>query len=355
MGSRSRPRSRRQAVTRPASTSTLPATAEPYAPDAGLIDTLNRLSLGTARPWTEDPHPTCGASVSFIDTAAEFSGLTTSDFAGWQCSVREAFPTFETDFVPLAISTDSPLASACGTDTATEATRCGEAYFLAAGPKITAMDSEISVSPLTANNPIGTPHTVTATVKSVATGTPLVGQLVSFTVSGANAGVTGTCAPSDCKTNTAGQVTFTYIGSQAGTDTITASFMCNPAIHTATANQTWIGPAPTTTTTVSETTTTMAPTSHPPSVFQVELRRCRYLHVGYNRFPAGTVVHWSVSEHGATVATGQFSTLGGGRKYHFVTPLLGVAVEPDSKGRVDLQWVFDGTTINKTMTRRARC
>jgi hypothetical protein len=328
--------------------------AQPFGPNPALVDTLSRLSVGTTRPWTEDPHPTCGARVSFIDTAAEFSDLATSDFAGWQCSVREAFPTFETDYVPIAISSDSPLASTCGTDTAAQATRCGEAYFLAAGPEVTAMDSEIALSPLTATNPIDTSHTITAAVKSAATGAPLVGQLVSFSVSGANAGTAGECVPSDCKTNSVGQVTFTYIGTNVGNDTITASFMCNPAIHTATANKTWVPNAATTTTTLPETTTT-SPPAHPPHIFQVELRKCTYLHVGYNRFPAGTVVQWTVSEHGTTVATGRFTTQGGGKKNHFVTPPLNVTVEAGSKGGVRLRWVLNGETINDSLARRARC
>jgi len=216
--------------------------AQEVGPNPALVNTLNMLSVGTARPWTENAHPTCGTSVSFIGTAPEFSDVTTSDFTGWPCAVHESFPTFETDSVPLAISTDSPDASTCGTDTTTQATHCGEAFFLAAGPETAAMDSEIAVTPLTATNPVGTTHTITATVNSVAAGTPLVGQLVSFSVSGANAGATGTCVPADCKTNSAGQVTFTYVGTNAGNDTITASFMCNPAIHTATADKTWVAP-----------------------------------------------------------------------------------------------------------------
>ena len=205
-----------------------------FGADPALVDTLNRLSVGAARPWTEDPHPACGSTVSVIGTAPEFADITSSDLAGWNCSVRVAFPTFETDFVPLAIGTDPPNpASTCGTDTTTQATNCGEAYLLAAGPELTAMDSEISVTPLTATNPVGATHTITATVKSANGGGPLVGQLVSFNVSGANAGATGTCVPVDCKSDSTGTVTFTYTGVNAGTDTITASFMCNHVIHTA--------------------------------------------------------------------------------------------------------------------------
>jgi hypothetical protein len=53
------------------------------------------------------------------------------------------------------------------------------------------------------------------------------GYLVGFGVGGKNAGATGVCVPADCKTNAAGQVTFTYsvpvAPSSIGLDTITAS------------------------------------------------------------------------------------------------------------------------------------
>jgi len=321
-----------------------------------LVATLNMLSVGTARPWTENADPTCGTRVSVIATAPEFSDIKTSDLTGWPCAVHEAFPTFETDFVPLAISTDSPDAATCGTDTTTQATNCGEAYFLAAGPETAAMDSEIALSPLTATNPVNTTHTITATVRSVAAGTPLVGQLVSFSVSGVNAGAAGTCVPADCKTNSAGQVTFTYFGTNAGNDTITASFMCNPAIHTATAEKTWIATAPTTTTTAPTTTTTAPPPpTVPPKIFQVELRHCTTLHIGYNHFPAGTVVLWKVTQRGSTDSRGKFTTLGGGRKNNILSPPLGVTLKSSPKGNVRLRWDINGTTFTDTAARATGC
>lgn len=66
-------------------------------------------------------------------------------------------------------------------------------------------------------------HTVTATLAGDGGGT-----LVTFTVTGQNAGATGTCSPNpDCTTNSSGQVSFTYsvpvAPSSLGTDTITVS------------------------------------------------------------------------------------------------------------------------------------
>jgi hypothetical protein len=81
----------------------------------------------------------------------------------------------------------------------------------------------ISLGPSTATNPVGTNHTVTATVTD-SNGVPQANVSLTFTVvSGPNAGKTGTCSPTACTTNANGQVTFTYAGSGgAGTDSIQA-------------------------------------------------------------------------------------------------------------------------------------
>jgi Bacterial Ig-like domain (group 1)/Beta-propeller repeat len=73
----------------------------------------------------------------------------------------------------------------------------------------------LTLSPVTAMNTVGTPHTVTATVRDFG-GRPVPGVTVRFTVSGANS-TTGSCV-----TATNGQCSFTYTGMHAGTDTITA-------------------------------------------------------------------------------------------------------------------------------------
>ena len=74
----------------------------------------------------------------------------------------------------------------------------------------------ITLTPATATNPVGTSHTVTATVIDPITTLPVSGKSVGFTVTGANTGSgSGT-------TNSSGQTTFTYTGTNVGTDTITA-------------------------------------------------------------------------------------------------------------------------------------
>ena len=81
------------------------------------------------------------------------------------------------------------------------------------------VSSNITLTPLTATNGTGTPHTVTATV--LENTVPAPNKLVTFNViSGPHAGTTGTDT-----TDAAGQATFTYIGLFPGTDNIQASYV----------------------------------------------------------------------------------------------------------------------------------
>jgi Bacterial Ig-like domain (group 1) len=74
---------------------------------------------------------------------------------------------------------------------------------------------QLGLTPASAINPVGTPHTVTATLTD-AEGAVVSGQTINFTVAGANARTgTGT-------TNGSGQATFTYTGTNAGQDQINA-------------------------------------------------------------------------------------------------------------------------------------
>lgn len=101
------------------------------------------------------------------------------------------------------------------------------------------LPGSISLDPATATNPVGTSHTVTATVRNDQ-GTAEPGESVSFSVtSGPNSGVSGTDT-SDAN----GQATFTYMSNgTAGTDTIIASFVDETgSTRSATAAKTWEAP-----------------------------------------------------------------------------------------------------------------
>jgi HYR domain len=213
-----------------------------YGQSAETLSILAAISAG-AGSWTIDAFPPCGGSVSLIASEPSFATLTTADLEGWSCSVHESFPTFPTDFSALAVATDTTSHPTCGVDPNTGLSACGEAYILIAGSSIVVASGSISVAPLDATNPVGTTHTVTANVTSG--GSPLAGQVVTFTVTGQNAGAVGTCVPAGCVTDASGNVSFTYSDANgAGDDTIKASFTdAAGSLQSATAQKHWVGVA----------------------------------------------------------------------------------------------------------------
>ncbi len=207
--------------------------------------TLSSINALTAYPghWSIDTTPPCGGNVSLIASVPQFSALSTSDLAGWSCSVHESFPTFPTDYSALAVATDTSSHPTCGIDPNTKLSACGEAYVLISGSSIVVTSGSIAVSPADSTNPVGTSHTVTANVTSA--GSPLVGKVVTFTVTGQNAGATGTCVPVGCASDSSGNVSFTYADANgAGDDTIKASFTdAGGSLQAATAQEHWVGVA----------------------------------------------------------------------------------------------------------------
>ena len=114
-----------------------------------------------------------------------------------------------------------------------------DARVVIGGAAVT-LPGTISLTPATATNPVGTSHTVTATVRNP-DGSPRSGVLVHFSVtSGPDNGKTGTGT-----TNATGKATFTYTNTGgAGTDTISASYTEGQNNFSATATKTWQGTAP---------------------------------------------------------------------------------------------------------------
>jgi len=92
------------------------------------------------------------------------------------------------------------------------------ALFLASTTAI--VGEGILIGPLSAVNPVGTQHTVTATVQDDQ-GAPIVGREVTFEiVSGPHVGLTDTDT-----TDATGEATFSYTGTSAGTDVIIATML----------------------------------------------------------------------------------------------------------------------------------
>lgn len=199
---------------------------------------LPLLTIDPAGVWTQNENPPCGGTASLISNAAQFATLTSGDLQGWFCSVHETFPRFPTDWAALAIATDTPTRPTCGTDVSSGAAVCGEAFVLIAGSGILVEAPNLALAPATATRTVGTSHTVIATVTNP-DDSPRSGIEVEFVVTGANAGVVGTCVPITCITDAAGEVTYSYTGAAEGEDTVNAAITVDGSRQTATAAATW--------------------------------------------------------------------------------------------------------------------
>lgn len=206
-------------------------TASCYAGE-GAEALLDSLSNGSGA-WSINYSPPCGGSAALVADHPSFATLASSQLQEWYCSIHMTFPTFPSDWTPLAVATDAATQPVCGSDKDTGAAACGEAYILIAGSGIVATAPDIEMTPATQAVADGAPATITATLSR--DGSPLVGVPVAFSVAGANDGVTGTCAPASCVTGADGTVSFTYTGTNAGEDTVFASFTDNGAKQTASA------------------------------------------------------------------------------------------------------------------------
>jgi uncharacterized protein (DUF2141 family) len=153
------------------------------------------------------------------------------------------------------------------------------------------------LTPPADTNPAGTPHTVTATVTD-ATGQPISGVRVTFSVSGANPRT-----PTSATTNASGQATFTYTGVVAGTDTISAYADTNSSgtqdagEPSGTAAKVWVAAAPATLVLTPATDTNVVGTSHTVTATVRD---------EFGNPASGIIVRFSVS--GANTASGNCTT-----------------------------------------------
>lgn len=134
-------------------------------------------------------------------------------------------------------------------------------FGLAVKGELTVSQRVLTLEPQTDENPVGSPHTVTATLTDGA-GNPIAGSSILFSVSGANT------AAGASVTNAAGQAQFTYTGTNLGTDTITACYdrnnsaSCDSNELMATAKKTWVVGPPATLDLVPPTATNTAGEQH---------------------------------------------------------------------------------------------
>lgn len=155
----------------------------------------------------------CYNDAHIVATHPALASLTDSSLSDWSCSVHQAFDSFPSDFLPLVIA-EGELPGALDFPDGTR----GVPYVVARGEGLRFV-RQIDLTPDSATNPVGTTHTVTATVRE--NGEPVVETEVEFLVlSGPNAGKSGSAF-----TDGAGQATFTYTDTGGpGTDTIQAYY-----------------------------------------------------------------------------------------------------------------------------------
>ena len=156
----------------------------------------------------------CYNNAHIVATHPALVGLTDASLSNWSCSVHEAISMYPSDFLPLAIARN---VGGPGSMTFPDGS-FGIPYILARGEELRFI-SNIDLTPTSATNDVGTPHTVTAVVKE--NGAVVPGAIVTFTVvSGPHAGLSGIDT-----TDASGTATFTYTGVAVGVDRIEASYV----------------------------------------------------------------------------------------------------------------------------------
>ena len=205
-------------------------TLEP-ATDTNTVGTDHTV---TATVTDEFGTPVAGEAVHFavtgVGTPVPASGDDTTDADG------EATFTFTNETAganTVTACVDANADQSCGggelSDTATKTWVAGPA-------------TDIALTPATDTNPIGTSHTLTATVTDEF-GNPVAGEDVHFAVTG---DPTPVPASGDGVTNAAGQATFTFTNGTVGTNTITGciddddGLDCDMGEASDTATKTWV-------------------------------------------------------------------------------------------------------------------
>ncbi len=121
------------------------------------------------------------------------------------------------------------------------------------------VSSTLTLTPSTDASPVGTQHTVTATLKD-SNNVAISGGPVSFNVTGANT------SSAIVNTNASGVATYTYTGGFAGTDQISACYLpATTCLATASATEVWNPPVVVT----AEPKTKVFGTSDPPFTYTV--------------------------------------------------------------------------------------
>lgn len=155
----------------------------------------------------------CDDDIHIVATHPALAGLADEDLADWGCSTHEGFTVWpEEDFLVLALA----LVAVDPVFTAEDGTQ-GNPYILASGEGLEPIRA-VDLAPDAQTRDVG--QACALTVSVVIDDAPVDGADVDVAViSGPNTGETGTVT-----TDAAGEATFSYVGTKAGTDTIRATY-----------------------------------------------------------------------------------------------------------------------------------
>jgi hypothetical protein len=237
-------------------------------------------------------NPTPGIAVRFTITGPGATSGTCTTGADGECDFTYAGPT--------ASGTDAITAFADTNDDGDQGV--GEPSGAATKIWAPGAPATLVLEPATATNPVGTSHTVTATVRDEF-GNPTPGIDVRFTVTGSVA------TSGSCTTDAGGQCTFTYSGPTApGADVISAYADTNgdgiqdTGEPTGAATKTWVAGAPATLVLTPAAATNPAGTTHTVTATVRDT---------FGNATPNIVVRFTVTGPGAT--TGQCTTAANGQ------------------------------------------
>ncbi|MDQ1385913.1 MAG: hypothetical protein QOG65_3292 [Actinomycetota bacterium] len=96
---------------------------------------------------------------------------------------------------------------------------------------------------------------------------------------------------------------------------------------------------------------------HAPNIFELDVKRCTTIHIGYNYFPVGTVIHWRVNQTGrGTLATGSYTTVAPtGKTMHFADLTRSLSLKSGLHTHIYFRWTISGVITKYVLTRGPAC
>ncbi|MCU1464513.1 MAG: hypothetical protein JWM72_441 [Actinomycetia bacterium] len=99
------------------------------------------------------------------------------------------------------------------------------------------------------------------------------------------------------------------------------------------------------------------PPGHPPNIFEVDVKGCKTIHIGYNYFPVGTVINWRANQTGrGTLGSGSTTTVAPtGKTMHFVDLTHTLPLLSGLHTHIYFNWTIGGQTTKYVVTRGPAC